>query len=138
MTTGTQKHVLVLGLTKAPPFAPAEILKEGGPSEASLRQRILDSLTLIKDLGYQVELHQAKPEEVTTTFAAFVEERLRSRKWDGFVIGFGLRGIPEYTADFEQLVNAGREIAPGAKMGFTTRPDDLHVTLKRMFAEEKA
>ena len=35
------------------------------------------------------------------------------------IIGFGVRGIPEFTDMFEQLVNATREIALAARMGFT-------------------
>ena len=51
------------------------------------------------------------------------------------MIGYGIRGPKEYTVLFESVVNAAREIAPGAKLMFSTAPDGVFETIRRAFPE---
>lgn len=57
---------------------------------------------------------------------------LKSKKWDGVIIGFGVKGNPELNEFFEGLVNAVREYAPQAKIGFNTSPDSTVAAAKRI------
>ena len=54
-----------------------------------------------------------------------VKDKLRSKPRGGYITGFGIRGAAAYTDLFEKLVNAGRQIVPGAKIVFNTRADNL-------------
>ena len=128
------RHVLVVGLAKSPPTGAADILAEG-KDEGQLRQKILTSFARLKDEGYEVELVLIPFEDLAARVNE-IKDRLRSRKWDGYVIGFGVRGLPQFTEQFEQLVNAGREIVPATPMGFNTRPDDVDQAVARLFRKE--
>lgn len=57
---------------------------------------------------------------------------LQSKKWDGVIIGFGVKGNPELNEFFEGLVNAVREWAPQAKIGFNTSPDSTVAAARRI------
>lgn len=61
-----------------------------------------------------------------------VKALLKEKSWDGYLVGFGVRGDPSLTAVFEDLINAGREIRPETRMGFNTNPLDLLETAKRI------
>ena len=54
-----------------------------------------------------------------------------SRKLDGVIVGFGIRGIPENTYLFEKVVAAVRQGAPQAKLMFNTSPDTTVDAAKR-------
>ncbi|MCJ1385002.1 hypothetical protein MMC17_008120 [Xylographa soralifera] len=62
-----------------------------------------------------------------------IKQLLQRQSWDGYIVGYGIRGDPSLTAHFEALVNAGREICPKARMGFDTHPLDILETVERMF-----
>ncbi|KAK5121979.1 hypothetical protein LTR85_004551 [Meristemomyces frigidus] len=66
-------------------------------------------------------------------------EKLQSQHWDGFLIGFAVRGNKEQTPVFEAAVNlAARKAVPtGTKLLFGNAPDDLMVTLERNFVVVK-
>ena len=85
-----------------------------------------------KDAGYDVHMWSLAPEEVGADKLKEFEEVLSSRKWDGFVVGNGIRGIADYTTFFEGLVNASRRLAPETPMGFNTMPSDTLDAIKRI------
>lgn len=62
-----------------------------------------------------------------------VKNVLASQSWDGFIIGNGIRGNPDFTTVFEKLIRIGREMAPNTPMGFNTHPLDILETIERMF-----
>ncbi|MCJ1325031.1 hypothetical protein MMC10_001693 [Thelotrema lepadinum] len=128
----TPKSILVIGLTVAHAAASDEIRNEGKTAEV-LREKIQASLKKCQDAGYEVNPKQFPSNSLSTTALPECKELLGSKKWDGVIIGFGIRGVPECTEFFEKLVNAAREIVPGAPFGFNTRPDDLYECLLRNF-----
>jgi hypothetical protein len=113
----------------------SEAIRSQGPTEEILRARLIAEAAKIKEMGYEVEAQVTSPEDIDTVVSK-VKDKLQSREWDGYVIGFGIRGVPEYTNIFEELVNAGRELAPQARMGFNTVPNDVHVAISRMFEKK--
>ncbi|KAK9864255.1 hypothetical protein WJX84_009721 [Apatococcus fuscideae] len=60
-----------------------------------------------------------------------LEKYFASKKPAGVVVGFGVRGHPEHTYLFEQLVKAVRAGAPKAVLMFNTSPDTTLEALKR-------
>lgn len=68
----------------------------------------------MKDAGYDYTQYLRTPEDDMSTLSA----ELRRRHYDGVVIGWGVRGSPELTPWFEQLLNAIVEHSPGTKLMF--------------------
>jgi len=61
---------------------------------------------------------------------AFIEQ-LKSKPFEGVVIGAGVRLPPPNFLLFEKLVNAVHEHAPNAKIIFNTNPNDTAEAIKR-------
>ena len=62
-----------------------------------------------------------------------IKDRLRAKKWDGLVVGFGIRGNPKNTEKLETLVTLAAELVPGVKFGFPRTPDDVIPCFQRNF-----
>lgn len=88
-----------------------------------------------KAAGYDFVTFAAVPEEGTTTLLEALKER--QPHWDGIVLGFGVRGNPEMTVWFEEIVNAVREKSPKTKFLFNTSPDSTLEAAKRNFPLSK-
>jgi hypothetical protein len=58
------------------------------------------------------------------TAAPMVEHQLASKRYDGVVIGGGIRLPPKRLLLFEALINAVHLMAQGAFIAFNTRPED--------------
>ncbi|KAI0821198.1 hypothetical protein BC629DRAFT_1459142 [Irpex lacteus] len=78
--------------------------------------------------GYDATTLQVQP----VVGSQDVVDALTSRKWDAVIIGFGVRGNPEHTVFFEWLVNAVKEKAPQAKIGFNVDPESTLDCAKRL------
>ena len=72
------------------------------------------------------------PEDLIGTLD-MVKQKLCSKPWDLFVIGYGVRGTKSYTPLFEGVANASREITPSMKLAFSTAPDDVYDSIMRIF-----
>ena len=130
---GSPKAILLACLTEAPPRGPSEIKKAVGTPE-QLRQKIVEQVKQAETTGYIVEIKQVRADPDTFPVALQeIKEILRSKHWDGLIIGFGLRGWPKYTEFFEDLVNATIEITPRSRLCFNSTPDDLYETIVRNF-----
>jgi len=66
-----------------------------------------------------------------------IGEKLRSKRWDGVIVGFGVRGNPKLTDVFEALVNTASKILPGIKFGFASAPDDVFPCVVRNFGQKE-
>lgn len=55
------------------------------------------------------------------------------RPWDTICIGFGVRGNPDLTPQFEELINYAKNAAPAARLTFTSTPTGHLETFKRWF-----
>jgi hypothetical protein len=63
-----------------------------------------------------------------------IKERLVAEQYDGVLIGYGLRSIPELTVFFEQIVNTIVEVQPKAKLLFNSHPSNTLDAVKRWFS----
>ncbi|MCJ1388922.1 hypothetical protein MMC18_001773 [Xylographa bjoerkii] len=125
------KDILIIGVSHPSANAPVEI-KESGGNPVELRQKVGSMIESARQAGYKLEARQIAPEDLGAKVEE-IKQLLHRQPWDGYIVGFGLRGDPSLTVHFEALVNAGREICPKAKMGFNTHPLDLLETVERMF-----
>ncbi|MCJ1415648.1 hypothetical protein MMC32_001980 [Xylographa parallela] len=126
------KDILVIGVSHPSANAPAGIKQSGCGNPAELRKKIGAMVESARQAGYKLEARQFAPEELGAKVEE-VKQLLQQQSWDGYIVGFGVRGDASLTVHFEALVNAGREICPKARMGFNTHPLDLLETVERMF-----
>jgi hypothetical protein len=61
-----------------------------------------------------------------------LRDRLGKTRYDGVLIGAGLRTLPPYALLFEALVNAVHEAAPQAKFAFNSSPADTAQAVQRV------
>ena len=126
----TAKSILVVGVTGPSKDAPIEINQQGG-NPPKLWQKVGQMIKTAQEAGYTFEVRQVSPEDLGSHLDE-IRALLRQQPWDGYIIGFGVRGDPSLTSHFEDLVNAGRELRPETPMGFNTQPLDLFDTVKRI------
>jgi hypothetical protein len=60
-----------------------------------------------------------------------LRERLGQARYDGVMLGAGLRTLPPYALLFEALVNAVHEAAPQARFAFNSNPGDTAQAVQR-------
>ncbi|KAI0688471.1 hypothetical protein BC835DRAFT_1419139 [Cytidiella melzeri] len=82
----------------------------------------------IPGAGYDYHTLLADPKDGEKAFT----DGLTSRKWDVVIVGFGLRGFPQFTVFFEWLVNEIKDKAPTAKIGFNSSPESTLDSAKRL------
>lgn len=70
----------------------------------------------MKEAGYEYTHNLRSPEDDMSLLVA----ELKRKAYDGVVIGYGVRGSPELTFWFEQLVNTIQEHSPKTKLMFNT------------------
>ena len=75
----------------------------------------------LRALGYDV--HNCLI-DLGETAAAVVVQTLAQRPFDCILIGAGIRGLPQHTLLFEQVINVVHQHAPTAKLCFNTNPND--------------
>lgn len=126
-----RKSLLAVGLAHVPSIASDQEKQTVGDPQ-QLKKVIMAEARKVDEAGFDIDVVMVKPEDSEAALKQ-VKDKLRSKKWDGYVVGWGVRGNVQYTLLFEQLVNAGIEIIPGTKMGFNTRPDDLYECVVRNF-----
>ena len=121
------KSVLVIGLDPTlidfsqPGYAP-------GMDAAKVQAGLKSSEEELTRLGYSVQM-------CLTDFGETAEEVVRSRlkqnRFDGILIGAGVRTNPSNLLLFEKLVNVVHEYAPQAKLCFNTLPSDTAAAVRR-------
>ena len=83
-----------------------------------------------------VTIVSANPDDIPGTLEK-TKTVLQSQQWDGFNVGFGVRGNQSMTPLFEQVVNLGHELAPKAKLMFSETPDSILKAIKRAYPDGK-
>jgi hypothetical protein len=122
------KKVLVIGLDpdfidfSAPPLAAAGVTAE------TIRGGLEGDGAKLNGLGYQADILWT---DDGATADRVVRERLENTRYDGVLIGAGLRTLPPYALLFEMLVNAVHEAAPQARFAFNTNPADTAEAVQR-------
>ncbi|TKA76586.1 hypothetical protein B0A55_04052 [Friedmanniomyces simplex] len=100
--------------------------------EDNIKKIVASLIQQASAAGFDVDTFAFNPQEPEDSIKR-LEEKLRSRDWDGMLIGWGLRGNKSHTPLFEAAVNAAREVVPRTKLMFGNAPDDFFNTLQRNF-----
>ena len=82
----------------------------------------------LRGMGLEAELHLI---DVGAPDVSPLAELLKSIKFDGIVIGAGVRVPPSNFLLFEKLINTVHEHAPASKIIFNTNPLDTAESVKR-------
>jgi hypothetical protein len=122
MMPNTRPSLLMVGLPWDHPMGGT-----GGHHPEAIRKALEANQVLIKDAGYDFKAVYFGPEDGI----APLTDELNSRRTDGVIIGFGVRGNRALTVWFEMLVNTVREISPETKLVFNSSPDSTFDAVKR-------
>lgn len=123
-TSTTSPIVLVIGLKQGPGFDAATIQRFAAEQTAKVKEAGIDINGLILDPHAP---HEALLEQVH----AKLEEQPR---WDGVVIGFGIRGDGALTILFERIVNMCVQEFKISRFGFNSTPGDTAEAVIRGFS----
>ncbi|KAF7964960.1 hypothetical protein HWV62_1312 [Athelia sp. TMB] len=115
----------------SPTMAPASVLHIGLPWDHPEVAKLVPDPTVIRDgltavaasirgAGYTYDFFPIGPDDAVARDALVAQ--LREKKYDGVIIGFGVRGAPELTVFFEKTVNAIKDALPTAKLLFNSSP----------------
>jgi hypothetical protein len=122
------KKVLVIGLD--PDFidfsAPA--IAASGVTAEKIRAGLEGDGAILNGLGYSADILWI---DDGGTAQQVLRDRLAQVRYDGVLIGAGLRTLPPYALLFEALVNAVHELAPQAKFAFNSSPADTAQAVQR-------
>jgi DNA-binding LacI/PurR family transcriptional regulator len=122
-----KKSVLVIGLDPTlidfsqPGYAP-------GMNATKVLAGLKSSEDELTRLGYIVQMCLT---DFGETAEAVVRSRLKQERFDGILIGAGVRTNPANFLLFEKLVNVVHEHAPQAKLCFNTLPSDTPAAVQR-------
>jgi len=105
-----------------------------GPPE--LQAKIDACKKQVLEAGYDFDMVQFDPASFSSQQHR-IEDKLRSKRWDGVIVGFGVRGNPKLTEIFEALINTASEIQPGVKFGFASSPADVFPCVVRNFGQKE-
>ena len=116
-----QPSILMVGLPAHSPNVPQH-----------MQQTVEDSIHRCFDLfkAVDVELVHAlvEPGQLQP-----LEKELRAKRFDGVVIGNGIRANMELTPTMEQVIEMVHRMAPHAVLIFNTAPDDSLDAVRRWF-----
>ncbi|KAK3067985.1 hypothetical protein LTR53_014794 [Teratosphaeriaceae sp. CCFEE 6253] len=127
----TDQRKSILAGTFGPYVKQDSALIESYGGEENIKKMIMASVRQANEAGFDVDniAFSKEPEDSIKR----LEGKLRSQQWDGFLIGWGVRGNKDSTALFEAAVNTARKVAPQTTLLFGNAPDDLSNTLQRNF-----
>lgn len=128
MSSTITKPILIIGLGR---FAPQQTIDHG-----DLMRKFQAEMDRVHAAGYEPTTLQLNPEDVPGSLEA-VREKLGEQEFQAVVIGYGLRGMKEFTVLFEGLVNCVMELARArpeteTEMLFTEKPDGVMEALGRL------
>lgn len=126
------RAVLAIGIDPAQVARHAPETAASAPTvdAESIRAGAAASGARLRELGFDVDVCFT---DYGTTAETVVRERLAGRSYDFVMIGVGLRTDHALTHLFEVLVNATRELQPGAVLVFNTDPASTAAAVERWF-----
>jgi len=95
----------------------------------AVRRGLEKTEIIMKDAGYDYKPCYIPPEEGVTSLI----DELKNKYWNGVIVGFGVRGDPDLTVFFEQIINAVQQYSPTTKLLFNSSPDSVLDAAKRGF-----
>jgi hypothetical protein len=127
-TTTKSPKILVAGLQVHASIAPYFRTLYGTPSE--IAAKISADTARIKSAGYDVTVYYMNDDDPQTGLA-WLTEKLQAEKFDGVMVGSGLRLVPEQTELFEKVMNVVRRVSPESMLMFNDGPGGNYEALKR-------
>ena len=118
------KTILTVGLVLPP-----------SPATSAIQTAVGVAMKKATEEGYKAEMYAVNTADVNhqENFQGF----LKGRFWDGVMIGWGIRGVPEHTELFEALVNTVvAEVKPVPKFIFSLKPDTLIESIQRVLGKD--
>jgi hypothetical protein len=119
-----KKSVLAIGID--PVFVDFTALPQFTPE--LFRSYIDAQIERVRGMGYDVTSCLIDLGDTAETVTA---EALKSRNFDGVLIGAGLRQPPERLLLFETIINLIHRLAPNAAICFNTTPADTVEAVRR-------
>jgi hypothetical protein len=120
-STSATPFVLFLGLPSHHPLVPAAM-------QDAVEQGLRETQKQADAAGVHMQQVMVAPEELPQ-----IEAALRSKPWDGVIIGNGVRANMDLTHYMEQLIVAIRRDAPQAVLMFNTTPLTCMAAIRRWF-----
>lgn len=118
------KTILTIGLVLPP-----------SPATSAMQAAVGAAMKRANEEGYTAEMYAVDSNNVhrKESFCAFLE----GCNWNGVMIGWGIRGMPEHTELFEELVNSiVAEAKPAPKFIFSLKPDGLIDAIQRVLGKD--
>lgn len=122
-------NILIAGLGRfisADPNAAATF----GPQAGNIKL-LEEALQKATEAGYYHLTIDVDPNNPKESLLA-LENELKSKDYDLFVIGFGIRGNRDFTAVFEEVVNLSVSVSPKTRFGFSPAPGAVFETIQRV------
>ncbi len=124
------RRVLIIGLDPDYVDFSAPALAGTGVTAETIRAGLEGDGARLCERGYQADILWIDDGE---TAEAVLRDRLAATRYDGVLIGAGLRTLPPHALLFEALVNAVHEAAPQARFAFNINPaDTAEAVLRRI------
>ncbi len=120
---GMNPFTLDFSLPGFPEGMTAEMVMEGIRSEQEK----------LAELGYTLDTYLP---DLDISDLSVLEKLLQEHRYDGIIIGAGIRVPPSNFILFEQFINTVHRFAPQAKIMFNTNPADNVTAVQRWFREE--
>ncbi|KAK7949431.1 hypothetical protein PG988_016070 [Apiospora saccharicola] len=126
--SSTRRSVAFIGLHSDAPFPESFVQKYGTADE--LQAKLDSEIARANKAGFDIVLHHIDLDKATKDLAK-LEEELKRGKYQGVMIGAGVRTISEHTVLFETLVNMCRRFAPDIPLMFNSEPGTNCEALER-------
>ena len=121
------KTVLIIGINPATiDFTNPELPK--GLTREMVEQGTKATLEKLISMGYEAEAFFI---DTGTTDLGNLAKQLKTKNYNGVVIGNGIRGQSSNFILFEQIINVVHENAPASKIIFNTLPTNTDEAVKR-------
>ena len=127
-------HVLVIGYAPdAVDFTDPAV--PPGLNEKLVAEGIERDVQLMTDRGWEAE---HLPIQADESLRQDILDRLASKSYDCIVIGAGVRMTTKHVAEFEQVIDAVRQGAPGTPIAFNASPDSSGEAAARLMSPTRA
>jgi hypothetical protein len=127
-TPSNPTKILIAGLQVHATIPPYFRTLYGTPTE--IANKIDADKARVEAAGYHVTTYYMDDGDPQTGLT-WLTEKLQAEKFDGVMIGSGLRLIPEQTELFENVVDVVRRLSPGSVMMFNDGPGGNWEALRR-------
>ena len=126
----SMKSVLIIGFAQVPPNNQSSENSQWTPE--AIQGVIEKEMQKGEQAGFHMQNYAMPLDKASSLDLDDLKGILRSRKWSGVSIGFGIRGNVDLTSLFEHLVNACvTEVSPPPKFMFNTWPTTIFEALER-------